>query len=182
MDANPPISADELKAEFDKLSEIFHGHSTNAKFIAASEMMVLISRYLSNNIQSLDTYPITTILGEYARIANGAKPEFIKSQKEEGGGRPVDITNQIHSASIVAAIDILSKYDYSVSKAIGFVARVLRREKKKIKQLRADFNRREMHPDVENFKRQQSSLIFASNSDAENHVLALLAMIKANQE
>lgn len=182
MDANPPISADELKAEFDKLSEIFHGHSTNAKFIAASEMMVLISRYLSNNIKSLDTCPITTILEEYARIANGAKPEFIKSQKEEGGGRPVDITNQIHSASIVVAIDILSKYDYSVSDSIELVAKVLGRDEKKIKQLRADFNRREKHPDVEAFKRQQSSLIFASKSDAENHVSALLAMVKANKK
>lgn len=181
MDANPPISADELKAEFDKLSEIFLGHSADAKFNAAAEMMVLISRYLSNNIRYIDVYPINTVLAEYARIAGGGAPEFIKSQKE-GGGRPVDISNQNHSASIVAAIDILSKYDYSVSDGLELVAKVLGRDEKKIKQLRADFNRREKHPDVEAFKRQQSSLIFSSKSHAENHVSALLAMVKANQE
>ena len=94
MDANPPISAEELKAEFDKLSEIFLGHSTDEKFNAASKMMVLISRYLSHNIQSLDTFPITTVLGEYARIASGGKPEFIKSQKEEGM-KQVDVAEAI---------------------------------------------------------------------------------------
>jgi hypothetical protein len=50
-------------------------------------MMRLISRYLSNNIDSIDVEPITTVLEEYARIANGGELEFIKSQKS-GGERP----------------------------------------------------------------------------------------------
>ena len=178
MDNNPPISADELKSEFDKFKGVFIGSESVAKFNASAQMMVLISRYLSHNIKAIDVYPITSVLGEYSRIAEGGAPEFIKSQKE-GGGRPVDTTNQIHSASIVSAIDILSKYGYSVSKAIGFVATVLEREERKIKQLRADFNRRKMNPDVENFKRQQSSLIFVSERDAKGHVLGLLAIVKA---
>ena len=81
VDYNPPISADELKVEFDKLKEVFRGDNSSAKFGASADMMVLISRYLSNNIQSIDVEPIMTVLEEYARIANGGEPEFIKSQK-----------------------------------------------------------------------------------------------------
>lgn len=76
MDNNPPISADELQVEFDRLKEVFRGSNSFAKFDASAEMMVLISRYLSNSIQSIDIEPITTVLAEYARIANGCKPEL----------------------------------------------------------------------------------------------------------
>lgn len=179
MDNNPPISADELQIEFDRLKEVFRGDNSFAKFDASAEMMVLISRYLSNNIQSIDVEPITTVLEEYARIANGGKPEFIKSQKS-GGGRPRDPGNQMHSASIVSSIDILAKNGYSVTEAIRFVAEELGRKERAVKQLRSDFNRRQMLPEIENFKRQQSSFIFASEKDAKIHVLALLAMVKAD--
>jgi len=131
MDHNPPISSDELKSEFDKLKDVFIGSDSDAKFNASAQMMVLISRYLSHNIEAMDVYPITSVLGEYSKIAEGGAPEFIKSQKD-GGGRQGNSTNQIHSVSIVAAIDILSKYGNSVSKAIGFVATVLERDEKKI--------------------------------------------------
>ena len=181
MDANPPISAEELKAEFDKLSEIFLGHSTDEKFNAASKMMVLISRYLSNNIQSLDTFPITTVLGEYARIANGGKPEFLKSQKEEGG-RPIIPSHHLHIASIVAAVDILSSYGSSVADAIKFAAENLGLQEIQVEQCRADFNRRNMLEKAKEFKRQQTSFVFASEHDAKAHALALLAMVKANQK
>ena len=63
MDYNPPISADELQIEFDRLKEVFRGDNSSAKFDASKDMMLLISRYLSNNIQSIDVEPITTVLG-----------------------------------------------------------------------------------------------------------------------
>ena len=44
MDYNPPISADELQIEFDRLKEVFCGDNSFAKFDALAEMMVLISR------------------------------------------------------------------------------------------------------------------------------------------
>ncbi len=68
MDFNPPISAEELKNEFDKLKEVFLGTDSEAKFDAASNMMVLMSRFLSNNIHALDVYPITMVLAEFERI------------------------------------------------------------------------------------------------------------------
>ena len=178
MDYNPPISADELKVEFDKLKEVFRGDNSSAKFDASADMMVLISRYLSNNIQSIDVEPITTVLGEYARIAEGRKPEFIKPAKGRVGGakRPIE---QMDSASIVASVDILAKNGYSVSEAIRFVAEELGRKERTVKQLRSDFNRRQMLPEIESFKRQQSSFIFVTENDAKIHVLALLAMVKA---
>jgi hypothetical protein len=87
MDYNPPISADELKVEFDRLKEVFLGDNPSAEFDASADMMVLISRYLSNNIQSIDVEPITSVLGEYATIAEGRTPEFIKPAKFRVGGK-----------------------------------------------------------------------------------------------
>ena len=90
--------------------------------------------------------------------------------------------SQIHSASIVASVDILAKNGYSVSEATRFVAEELGRKERTVKQLRSDFNRRQMLPEIESFKRQQSSFISASEKDAKIHVLALLAMVKANMK
>jgi len=179
MDYNPPISADELQIEFDRLKEVFLGDNSFAKFDASADLMRLISRYLSNNIESIDVEPIMTVLEEYARIANGGEPEFIKSQKS-GGGRPNKPVSQIHSASIVASVDILAKNGYSVSEAIRFMAEELGRKVRTVKQLRSDFNRRQMLPEIENFKRQQSSFTFVTENNAKIHVQALLAMVKAN--
>jgi len=179
MDYNPPISADELQIEFDRLKEVFLGDNSFAKFDASADMMRLISRYLSNNIESIDVEPIMTVLEEYARIANGGESEFIKSQKS-GGGRPNKTVSQIHSASIVASVDILAKNGYSVSEAIRFMAEELGRKVRTVKQLRSDFNRRQMLPEIENFKRQQSSFTFVTENNAKIHVQALLAMVKAN--
>ena len=61
MDNNPPISADELQIEFDRLKEVFRGDNSFAKFEASVEMMVLISHYLSNNIQSIDVEPTVDV-------------------------------------------------------------------------------------------------------------------------
>lgn len=177
MDYNAPISADELKHEFDRLKSVFVGSDSEAKFNAAAQMMVLISRYLSHNIEEIDVFPITSVLGEYARISEGGEPEFIKSYNKEGG-RPALSSYQIQTASIVASIDILSKYGYSVAEAIRFVATELGRKEKQIKQLRSDFNRRSVDANVEQFKRQQVALDFASEKDAKIHALVLLEMVK----
>ena len=112
MDNNPPISADELQVEFDRLKEVFRGSNSFAKFDASAEMMVLISRYLSNSIQSIDIEPITTVLAEYARIANGGKPEFIKSQKSEGGC-PRQLYNRVEVALIVLIFLIVDCKTYT---------------------------------------------------------------------
>ncbi|MEK9532627.1 MAG: hypothetical protein VW162_06970 [Alphaproteobacteria bacterium] len=177
MDYNAPISADELKHEFDKLKSVFVGSGSEAKFNAAAQMMLVVSRYLSHNIKEIDVFPITSVLGEYARISEGGEPEFIKSYKEERG-RPALSSSQIQTASIVAAVDILAKHGYSVLEAIRFVAAELGRKEKQIKQLRSDFNRRSVDAGVEKFKREQVALKFASDNDARIHALVLLEMVK----
>lgn len=78
----------------------------------------------------------------------------------------------------MASIDILAKNGCSLAEAVRFVAKKLGREAHKIENLRSDFNRRQMIPEIENFKRQQSSLNFLSEKDAKIHVQALLAMVK----
>ena len=187
MDYNPPISADELKSEFDKLKDVFIGSDSDAKFNASAQMMVLISRYLSHNIEAIDVYPITTVLAEFARIGNGGQPEFIQSQKKlasletekNSGGHPIYPQDHMYRASIVAAVDILSKNGYSIAGATRFVAEELGRSAKQVKQLRADFNRRKVLEEAEEFKRTQMSFVFVSERHAKIHVMALLAMVKA---
>ena len=177
IDHNPPISADELKIEFDSLSRVFRGDDKSAKLNALSMMMVLISRYLSNQIPSIDVLPITVLLSEFARIANGGEPEFLKSELV-GSGRPKNLPNQMKLASIVISIDILAKNGHSVAGAIRLIAKKLGHKEKQIKQLRADFNRRTMLPEVADFKKEQSSIAFGSKEQAYLHVEALLTMVK----
>ena len=177
MDFNPPISAAELKNEFDKLKEVFLGTDSQAKYDAASNMMVLMSRFLSNHIQSLDVYPITMVLAEYERIFEGGEAEFLKSYKNEGG-RPIVPLHHMHAASIVASVDILAKNGYSVAEAIRIVASELGQKESQIDNLRSNFNWRNKHPDAKEFKRVQSNLDFLSEVDAKIHVLALLKMVK----
>lgn len=78
MDINPPISAEELKNEFDKIKQVFLSADSEAKYNAAAKMIVLITRYLGNNIQSLDVYPITMVLEEFARISEGGEGRVFK--------------------------------------------------------------------------------------------------------
>lgn len=85
----------------------------------------------------------------------------------------------MHRASIVAAVDILSKNGYSVAAAARFVAQVLGRSEDQITQLRKDFNRREVLNEAEEFKRTQLGYVFISEHHAKIHVLALLEMVKA---
>ena len=108
--------------------------------------MVLISRYISNQVPSINITPITVLLSEYTRIENSGVPEFLKSEGT-GGGRPKNLPNQMKPASIVISIDILAKNGYSVVDAIRQMAEKLRRQDKQIKQLRADFDRRKMLPE-----------------------------------
>jgi len=183
MDINPPISAEELKNEFDKIKQVFLSADSEAKYNAAAKMIVLITRYLGNNIQSLDVYPITMVLAEFARISEGGKADFLKSYKddevENKGGRPIVPLHHMHAASIVASVDILAKNGYSFAEAIRFVASELGRNQAQIEQLRSDFNRRDMLAEAEEFKRLQSNLEFFSEVDAKKHVLAMLVIVKA---
>ena len=183
MDINPPISAEELKNEFDKIKQVFLSADSEAKYNAAAKMIVLITRYLGNNIQSLDVYPITMVLAEFARISEGGEAEFLKSYKkkdevENKGGRPIVPLHHIHAASIVSSVDILAKNGYSVAEAIRIVASELGQKESQIDNLRSNFNWRNKHPDAKEFKRVQSNLDFLSEVDAKIHVLALLKMVK----
>ena len=177
IDHNPPISASELKVEFDKLKKVFYGDSPSDKIDATGDMLALITRYLGNNIPSFDAKPISIVLEEIAHIRNGGEPDFIKSEKTEGG-RPKDVVNQMKTASIVVAIDIMSKNGCTVAESIGFVAKKLGYTAAQIKQLRADFNRRKMLPAVEEFKRKQTSIHYDSDTDVLAHVTTLLKQAK----
>ena len=106
VDHNPPISANELKIEFGKLKKAFNSDSPSDKIDATADMLVLVSRYLGNNIPSFDATPISIVLGEIAHIRNCGEPDFIKSEKTEGG-RPKDVVNQMKTAPIEDCLSII---------------------------------------------------------------------------
>ena len=82
------------------------------------------------------------------------------------------------TASIVVAIDIMSRNGCTVAESIGFVAKKLGYKEAQIQQLRADFNRRKMLSDVEEFKRKHSSIHYEHDTDVKAHVLTLLNQAK----
>ena len=99
MDKNKQILTDEFNNEFNRLKEVFIGSGSEAKFNASAETLALISRYLGYNTRSFDFYPITTVLGEYAKIIEGGKPEFIELQKTREGVLPTHYISFILLAS-----------------------------------------------------------------------------------
>ena len=136
IDESPSFTERELKAAFDYYSEIFNSDDVEKKMAAASTMLFQLEKFLRDRINGLDTSPIISLLEEFAQIEKGNEPKFIKSYKL-GSGQPPDVVEQLKAADIVASVDILSKYGYSVSEATKFVALKLRRKPTHIKNLRS---------------------------------------------
>ena len=176
IDESPSFTESELKAAFDYYSEIFNSDDVEKKMAAAATMLFQLEKFLRDRIDGLDTSAIISLLEEFAQIEKGNEPKFIKSYKL-GRGQPPDVVEQLKAADVVASVDILSKYGYSVSEATKFVALKLRRKPTHIKNLRSDFNRREKLPQALERKRERARTDFSSKKDAENYVVALLKQV-----
>ena len=63
-------------------------------------MLNLMSDYLHQNVEGLDTTAILILLEEMNNISNGNEARFIKS-KFEGGGRPIDVGKNMQASRFV---------------------------------------------------------------------------------
>jgi len=172
------ISDDELREQFDYFSSVFQSDDAYGKFSASATMLLLLSNYLSKRIDDFDVYPFTAVLQEYAFIDNGNEPTFIKPE-EPKKGRPQNSTVQINTASIIAAVDILSGNGYSVSDAITYVANYLGLKDSQVKDMRSNFNRRRTKLEVaKNFKRDKAKRVFPSQEAAQDFANSLLELAK----
>ena len=171
------ISDDELKERFDYFSSVFKSDDAADKFGASAKMLLLLSDYLSQRIDDFDVYPFTAVLQEFALIDNGNEPTFIKPE-ESKKGRPQNSTVQINTASIIAAIDILSDNGYSLSDAKSYVAKYLDIKVSQVKDMRSNFNRRPKLEEAKNLKRDAAKRVFPSQEAAKNFANSLLELAK----
>jgi len=171
------ISDDELREQFDYFSSVFQSDDAYGKFTASAKMLLLLSDYLSQRIDDFDVYPFTAVVQEYAFIENGNEPTFIKPE-EPKKGRPQNSTVQISSASIIAAVDILSGNGYSVSDAITYAANYLGLKESQVEDMRSNFNRRPKLEVVKDFKRDEAKREFPTQQAAEVHAKSLLKLAK----
>ena len=178
MAAEKPITDQALREKFESYKDIFRGSNSAEQFGAAADMLVTISAYLGENVQSIDVWPITRILAEYAKIEMGGEPDFIKNHGSKRG-RSYDPMHNLNQASLAAAMQILVKHDYKVHEAIELVANHSWMDKKQLKQLRKDYGRKKKWTVATEWSFEQSQLKFPSQKEALNHVKSLLAI--ANQ-
>jgi hypothetical protein len=171
------ISDDELKERFDNFSSVFKSDDAADKFIASARMLRLLSDYLSQRIDDFDVYPFTAVLQEFALIDNGNEPTFIKPE-ESKMGRPQNSTVQINTASIIAAIDILSDNGYSLSDAKSYVAKYLDIKVSQVKDMRSNFNRRPKLEEAKNLKHDVAKRVFPSQEAAKDFANSLLELAK----
>ena len=102
-------------------SESLRAEEPEHQIASAGLMLNLMSDYLHQNIEGLDTTAILILLEELNNISNGNEPQFIKS-KVHGGGRPLDFGKNSQQAALCAAIQILVNNDSTVKDAIEQIA------------------------------------------------------------
>ena len=171
------ISNDELKERFDYFSSVFKSDDATDKFGASANMLLLLSNYLSQRIDDFNVYPFTAVLQEFALIDNGNEPTFIKPE-ESKKGRPQNSTVQINTASIIAAVDILSGNGYSVTGAITYAANYLGLKESQVEDMRSNFNRRPKLEEAKNLKRDAAKRVFPSQEAAKDFANSLLELAK----
>lgn len=118
----------------------FQGWWCEGKFNATSDMMRVVSSYLSKNVDGIDIWPIKMIMAEFANIAEGGEAEFIKTKGNKPGhpGNPLDNQSQ---ASLIAWIDILKQHGCESPDAFTYVTDRCWLTKKQLVQLRKDYGR-----------------------------------------
>ena len=115
------MTPDELRAKFEHYRDIFKGTDAGSKYDAASAMLADISEFLGEHVESIDVWPITMVMAEYAKIGEGNAPDFLKAAKKTGG-RARDPLKNMNDATLVAAVQVLHNDGKSLAEAFEYVA------------------------------------------------------------
>jgi len=176
MNSDASINDEELREEFEKISEVFSNGSPEERFEATSSMLRLISRYLASNIKEVDVFPITSVLSDLATIEIGREPSFIKTHQEVKGKNP-DPRMHMYYTCISAAVIILTRHGYDVGKAEEYVADLASLKKSQVHQIRSDLGSRGTSSQFKQYYVEQINLEFQTTDDAEKHIYALVTPI-----
>jgi len=134
------LTDEDIKEAFANFAEGLRVEDSEHQLTSAKTMLNLMSDYLHQNVEGLDTTAILILLEEMNNISNGNKARFIKS-KFEGGGRPIDVGKNMQQAALCAAIQILVNNDTKVKDAIALVSQWSGESEKKLRTLRSDFKK-----------------------------------------
>lgn len=134
------LTDDEIRKAFAKFAEGLRAEDPSHQLTSAKTMLNLMSDFVYQNVDGIDTTAILILLEEMNNISNGNEARFIKS-KFEGGGRPIDAGKNTQQAALCAAIQILVNNDTKVKDAIALVSQWSGRSENKLGTLRSDFRK-----------------------------------------
>ena len=171
------IDKEEMRSAFERLSAIFDGGDTIEQYDAAIWLLQLISGYLNQEVEGIDTSPLTVIISEFSKIQSGREAVFLKKSTNVTGKLP-DVSLQLFNASICSAVAILRKSGRSIADAEMFVAKLAQMDVKQVAQRRKDFSRRNVLPEIDKIYRQNLRLPIASREVAEIEAKILIEKAK----
>jgi hypothetical protein len=144
------LSDEQIRSAFASFSEDLCAEDSQRQMASTGMMLNLMSDYLHQNIEGLDTTAILKLIEELNNISNGNEPQFIKS-KVLGGGRPLNAGKNTQQAALCAAIEILIKKNPNVKEALNTVSEWSGWSHKKLTTLRADFKKGNKSRDATNY-------------------------------
>ena len=134
------LSDEDIRREFANFSQDLCAEDSKHQLASTGMMLNLISDYLHQNIEGLDTTAILKLLEELNSISNGNEPQFIKS-KVLGGGRPLSAGKNMQQAALCAAIEILINNNTNIKDAVSTISEWSGWSRQKLTNLRADFKK-----------------------------------------
>ena len=172
---NKHLTENDIIEAFANFAEGLRAEDSVHQLASAAMMLNLMSDYLHQNIEGLDTTAILILLEELNNISNGNKAQFIKS-KVLGGGRPIDAGKNTQQAALCAAIQVLVNNDTKVKDAIALVSQWSGESEKKLRTLRSDFNKNNKSRDATDLMWQFIQKQKEQNLEPAQHAKSLVAV------
>ncbi len=167
------LTEDDIKEAFSNFAEGLRTENPDHQLASAGMMLNLMSDYLHQNVDGIDTTAILILLEELHNISNGNEARFIKS-KFEGGGRPIDAGKNTKQAALCAAIQVLVNNDTKVKDAIALVSQWSGELEKKLQTLRSDFNKNNKSRDATDLMWQLVQRQKEENLEPNRHAKSLV--------
>ena len=167
------LTDEDIKEAFANFAEGLRAEDSEHQLTSAKTMLNLMSDYLHQNVEGLDTTAILILLEEMNNISNGNEARFIKS-KFEGGGRPIDAGKNTKQAALCAAIQVLANNDTKVKDAIALVSKWSGELEKKLRTLRSDFNKNNKSRDATDLMWQLVQKQNEENLEPNRHAKSLV--------
>ena len=140
------LSTKEIIDTFDRYAKEMKEGSSSSKLNISGEMLCLLSNYLVQREETVNTTAILLLLEELANISGGNEPDFIKPTAHNSG-RPIKLGDNIRYASIMAAVEIIASSSASLHEALEKVSGLSGLSITRLKQIRKEF-RENKRPNV----------------------------------